>query len=106
MSFDQIVEALIREAQARGEFDNLSGKGKPIELTSYFETPEDVRVAQSVLKNAGMQSPEVDLLKEIAGLKQLVASVEDEKNKKELERQIQEKQIEFNMMMERRKRKS
>ncbi len=45
MSFDQIVEALIREAQERGEFDNLSGKGKPIDLTSYFETPEDVRVA-------------------------------------------------------------
>jgi len=53
-----------------------------------------------------MQSPEVDLLKEIARLKQLVASFEDEKKKKELERQIQEKQIEFNMMMERRKRKS
>lgn len=106
MSFDKIVEALIREAQERGEFDNLPGKGKPIDLTSYFETPEDVRVAHSVLKNAGMQSPEVELLKEIAGLKQLVAKMEDEKKRKEIQKQIQDKQIEFNLMMERRKRKS
>jgi hypothetical protein len=106
MSFDKIVETLIKEAQERGEFDNLPGKGKPIDLTAYFETPADIRVAQSVLKNAGMQSPEVELLKEIAGLKQLVATLQEEKKKKELEKQIREKQIEFNIMMERRKQKS
>jgi hypothetical protein len=66
MSFDKIVESLIKEAQERGEFDNLPGKGKPIDLTSYFETPEEVRLAQSILKNAGMTSPEVQILKEIA----------------------------------------
>jgi hypothetical protein len=44
MSFDKNVESLIKEAQARGEFDNLPGKGKPIDLTEYFNTPEDVRV--------------------------------------------------------------
>ena len=45
MTFDKIVEALIGEAQEGGEFDNLPGKGKPVELTSYFETPEDIRLA-------------------------------------------------------------
>ena len=53
MSFDRIVEAIIKEAMERGEFDDLPGKGKPIDLTEYFETPEDVRMANSVLKNAG-----------------------------------------------------
>ncbi|HEX9385323.1 MAG TPA: DUF1992 domain-containing protein, partial [Anaerolineales bacterium] len=66
MTFDKIVEAIIKEAMERGEFDNLPGKGKPIDLTEYFETPEEVRMANSVLKNAGMTSREVDLLKEIA----------------------------------------
>jgi hypothetical protein len=103
MSFDKIVEALIKEAQERGEFDNLPGKGKPIDLSSYFETPEDVRVAQSVLKNAGMQSPEVELLKEIAGFLQLLENIKEEKKKRELQKRIQEKQIEFNLMLERRK---
>jgi len=58
MSFDKIVEELIKKVQERGEFDNLPGQGKPIDLSAYFEMPEDVRVAQSVLKNAGFKSPE------------------------------------------------
>jgi hypothetical protein len=74
MSFDRIVEAIIKEAMGRGEFDNLPGKGKPIDLTEYFETPEEVRVAHSVLKNAGMIPREVELLREIAELKQILAA--------------------------------
>ena len=101
MSFDRIVEALIKEAQERGEFDNLPGKGKPIDLSAYFETPEEVRMAQSVLKNAGMTFPEVTLLQEIAELRQVLAAVTDEGKKLEIQRKIQEKQIEFNIMMER-----
>ena len=104
MSFERIVEALIKEAQERGEFDNLPGKGKPIDLTAYFETPEDVRMAQSVLKNAGMTSPEVQLLKEIAELRQVFEALVDEKKKDEVRKQIQSKQIEFNLMMERQKK--
>jgi hypothetical protein len=104
MSFDKIVEQLIREAQERGEFENLPGKGKPIDLTAYFEMPEDIRLAQSVLKNAGMKSPEVQLLNEIAELRQLLAAVVDETKKEEIQRRIQEKQIEFSLMMERQKK--
>jgi hypothetical protein len=104
MSFERIVEALIKEAQERGEFDHLPGQGKPIDLTAYFETPEEVRLAQSVLKNAGMTSPEVQLLKEIAELRQLHEAVTNENKKHEVGKKFQEKQIEFNLMMERRKR--
>ena len=104
MSFDKIVEALIKEAQARGEFDNLPGEGKPIDLTAYFETPEEVRLAQSLLKNAGMISPEVQLLKEIAGLRQVQEAVTDETKKQEIKKQIQQKQIEFNLMLERQRK--
>lgn len=103
MSFDKIVEALIKEAQERGEFDNLPGKGKPIDLTSYFETPEEVRLAQSVLKNAGMTSPEVEILKEIAELRQVQEAVTDEAKKQEIRKRIEQKQLEFNLMMERQK---
>jgi hypothetical protein len=104
MSFDKLVEEMIKKAQERGEFDNLPGKGKPVDLTEYFEMPEDVRVAQSVLKNAGMKSREVDLLKEIAELKQTLAKVVNEKKRQEIQKQIQEKQIEFSLMMERQRR--
>lgn len=104
MSFDKIVESLIKEAQERGEFENLPGKGKPIDLTTYFEMPEEIRLAQSVLKNAGMRSPEVQLLNEIAEMRQILASVANEAKKDELQKKIQEKQIEFSLMMERQKK--
>jgi hypothetical protein len=104
MAFDRIVEAIIKDAMERGEFDNLPGRGKPIDLTEYFDTPEEVRLANSMLTNAGMTSREVDLLKEIAELKQIRAALVDEKKKQEIAKQIQQKQVEFSLMMERQKR--
>ena len=104
MNFDKLVESIIKEAQERGEFDDLPGKGKPIDLSAYFETPEDTRMAYSILKNAGMNSREVDLLKEIAELKQVHAAMLDEKRKKELHKEIEKKQIEFSLMVERQRR--
>ena len=104
MAFELIVEALIQEAMERGEFDNLPGKGKPIDLSEYFETPEEIRMANSVLKSAGMTAREVDLLREITELKQLLTAVLDEKKKQEIHKQIQQKQVEFSLMMERQKK--
>ena len=71
MPFDQIIEAVIKEVMERGEFDHLSGKGNPLDLTAYFDSPEEVRAAYSVLKNGRMLPREVELLKEIAELKQM-----------------------------------
>ena len=101
MNFDKLVEAMIKEAQERGEFDNLPGKGKPVDLTAYFETPDDVRLAYSVLKNANIASHEADLLKEIAELKQVLAAVSEDGRKKEIQKEIEKMQIEFSLMMER-----
>ena len=104
MVFERIVEAIIKDAMERGEFDNLPGKGKPIDLTEYFETPEELRLANSVLKSAGMIPRELDLLREISALKQMLAAVLDENKKQEIEKQIRQKQVEFSLMMERKKR--
>lgn len=105
MNLDKIVEEMIKKAQERGEFDDLPGKGKPIDLTEYFETPEDTRVAQSVLKSSGFSSPEVELLKEIAQLRQALASATEGKKQAEIRKRIQEKQIEFSLRMEKARRK-
>ena len=104
MSFDRIVEAIIKEAMERGEFEDLPGKGKPIDLTAYFDTPEEVRMVHSLLKNAGMAPREVDLLKEIAELKQILAAVLNEEKRQEIQKQIEKKQVEFNLMMEQQRR--
>jgi len=38
MSFHKNADEKINGAIARGEFDNLPGKGKPLDLDAYFTT--------------------------------------------------------------------
>ena len=104
MNFDRIVETAIQEAMARGEFINLPGQGKPINLTEYFNTPEDVRVAQAMLKNAGMLPVEIELLQEIAANRELLKKAKDHSEKDKLHKLLGEKQLQFNLLLERHNR--
>ena len=75
---DEIAEARIREAQARGEFDQLPGHGKPLQLDDDALIPEDLRLAYRVLKNAGYVPPQIDCRRELHGIGQLLACVQPE----------------------------
>ena len=103
MPFDKSVEAIIREAMERGEFDNLPGKGKPIDLGAYFDTPEEVRLAYSILKNADVLPEEAALLKEIAALKEELDACSDPARQKKIRRAIDDRLLQYNVLMERRK---
>ena len=105
MSIASSVEKRIREAIAAGEFDNLEGTGKPLDLDGYFNTPEDVRMGYSVLKSAKIVPEEVDRLKEIGELKEQVKSCPDESKKKTLIKALNEKTLAFNLIIERNRRK-
>ncbi len=98
--FDRIVEKAIQDAMQRGEFDHLAGQGKPIDLEAYFETPEDLRLAYSTLKNAGVLPREAELLNEIAELTQALAACQDTDKQKELNKQIEHRRLEFRLRME------
>jgi len=71
MSFQKNVDEKIKDAIARGEFDNLPGKGKPLDLDAYFATPEHLRMGYSILKGADIIPEEMELLRQIEGLKNL-----------------------------------
>jgi hypothetical protein len=101
MSFEKAVEAIIKEAQARGEFDDLPGAGKPVDLEAYFNTPEDLRAAYAILKNAGILPQEIELLQDIAALKEKLAAEKSEAEQSRLRREIEKKRLEFNLLMER-----
>jgi hypothetical protein len=100
------IEQIIRDAIARGEFDNLSGAGKPIDLSAYFDTPEDLRMAYSVLKNADILPQEAELLKEIAAQKEKADGTKDMAERARLLIVVEQKRLEFNLMLERQKRQS
>jgi hypothetical protein len=79
--FTQIAEEKIREAQAKGEFDNLPGKGKPLNLNEDNHVPEELKIAYKILKNSGYIPPELELQKEINTTLDLLKHCTDEREK-------------------------
>lgn len=65
-----IAENLIREAQAKGEFENLEGMGKPLDLEEYFTIPEEMRMVYTMMRNANYQNQEVALASRVSRLTQ------------------------------------
>lgn len=105
MSLANFIEERIREAMEAGEFDNLEGAGKPLDLDAYFNTPEDLRMGYSVLKSAKIVPEEVDRLKEIGDLKENIKFSTDETEKRRLIVILNERVLAFNLLVERNKRK-
>ncbi|MDH3287911.1 MAG: DUF1992 domain-containing protein [Betaproteobacteria bacterium] len=82
--FDSIAERRIREAQERGEFDDLPGMGLPLTLDDNALVPEDLRVAYRLLKNAGFVPPELAAHGELRELEQLLQAAEDDGERRQL----------------------
>ncbi|MHA2055668.1 MAG: DnaJ family domain-containing protein [Candidatus Hodarchaeales archaeon] len=59
----KIAEDKIESAIKNGEFDNLSFKGKSIDLDQYFKMPPHLRMSYDLLKNSGFLPPEISLKK-------------------------------------------
>lgn len=64
-STQDLVEEQIRKAQERGEFDNLKGKGQPIDLSENPYEPADLRMAFKILKDNDFAPYWIELGKEI-----------------------------------------
>ena len=99
--FQRIAEQRILEAQRAGAFDNLPGKGKPLELEDLSWVPEELRLGYHVLKNAHVLPPEVELLKDIHILEDLLKHVEEEGERRALAKSIQWKMIRLDLLKRR-----
>ena len=80
-ALERIAEERIREAIQRGEFDNLTGSGKPLKFDDELHIPDDLRLAYKVLKNADCLPPELELKKEIRTAEDLLSELKDEGEK-------------------------
>ena len=95
------TDEIIREAMEQGKFENLTNKGRKLDLNDYFDTPEDLRMGYSVLKSGEFVPEEVQMLKEIAVLKEHLAAMNDETQRKKLLKEIGQKQLKYDLSMER-----
>jgi hypothetical protein len=97
----RIAEERIRKAMEEGEFNNLPGAGKPLSFEDETWVPEDLRLAYRILKNAGCIPPELELKNEIITLRDLLETIDDDKERLKRLRQLNFKIMKFNMMRER-----
>jgi hypothetical protein len=101
---EKIADEKIREAQKRGDFDNLPGSGKPVDLKEYFQTPPHLRAAYTVLKNSGVPPEEVHFINQISHLKKRWLNETDKKLKVDLEKEMSFKISQLRMTLEKRRK--
>ena len=92
------VEDMIRAAQERGEFDHLKGRGKPLDHSEYFSQPEDQRLANHLLRNAGFVPEQVELQREIGELGERLKASTDEAERARLLREIEWRRIKIDLL--------
>src|SRR5437667_4868499 len=63
--WESLVDQKIREAMEQGEFDNLAGKGEPIDLSENPYEDPDWRTAHRLLRNAGFAPSWIEERKDI-----------------------------------------
>ncbi|HSD11287.1 MAG TPA: DnaJ family domain-containing protein [Candidatus Binatia bacterium] len=98
-----IAEARIREAIARGELDDLPGRGKRLELEDLSQVPEDLRGGYLLLKNAGVLPEEMQVRKEMVTLEALLDACADPEERTRLRKELNWKIVRFQVLMERRR---
>jgi hypothetical protein len=99
---NRIAETKIREAIARGEFDDLPGSGKPLRLEDLSRVPDHLRVAYKVLRNANVLPPELELRRQLAEIEDEIGAASDEAELRALRRRRALTDLHYRVMMERR----
>jgi DnaJ family protein C protein 28 len=59
------IDEIIQRAMQEGQFDNLPGKGKPLQLDDNPYENADWRAAHHILKSSGFTLPWIETLREI-----------------------------------------
>ncbi len=88
-----------------GEFDNLPGRGKPIDLSEWQRTPETLRMSYSVMKSAGIAPAEVEIKRSITELKDQIRNCTDAEERIRLINQLNAAMVDFSVRMARLKRR-
>jgi len=97
--FQIISEDRIKKAYQNGEFDNLPGFGKPLKPEDLSSIPEELRMAYKVLKNSGYTEEESRLRQEMLTIEDLLKTCDEDNEKENLKRKLNEKLLRFNQVM-------
>lgn len=100
-----IAERKIQEAVEQGELDDLPLRGRPIRH-DMADVPEEDRVPQRVLKNANVLPEELQLRQQMREIRRQLASPGlKEARRAELVRELNARESQHNLLLERRRRR-
>jgi hypothetical protein len=105
MDFFRLTEEKIRKAYEDGEFENLPGYGKPLELEDLSNVPPEMRMAYKIMKNSGMMEEE-QLRSEMKYLEDLIKGAHDDLEEERLTRRLNEKQLRLNQLIQKKKKEN
>jgi hypothetical protein len=103
-AFARLADSRIQAAIARGEFDDLPGKGKPLPRDELARVPADLRMGLRILRNADCVPPELEARKESARLGALIATAGTEEERTRLCRLRADAELRYRILAERRRR--
>lgn len=96
-----LVEQQIQHARARGLFDRLKGRGKPIEHDDLADLPAEARIEARIATSVGGAPPEVERMAQVDRLRAELARASDEETRRSLRRALRDAEIERNVLLER-----
>jgi hypothetical protein len=92
----------LAQSEASGELRTAPSYGKPLNLgDGYEQTPAELRMGYKILKDAGIVPPEVELMREIAGLRESLEGEPEDEVARTLRRKLVEKQQQLALWLER-----
>ena len=98
---DEIIRQWVQKAEKSGEVRDLPGFGEPFRFEDGFlETPTELRMAYKVLKNAGYVPAEIEMLQNLATMREELNAESDPKKQHELKVKIAKMQQKATMMLE------
>lgn len=103
VDFFRLTDEKIRKAYEDGEFENLPGYGKRLELEDLSNVPPEMRMAYKMMKNAGMME-EQQVRTEIEYLEDLIQGAHSEVEESRLGQRLTEKQLRLQQIIQKKKK--
>jgi hypothetical protein len=100
-----LLDAQVAAARARGDFDNLLGRGKPLELDDLAGLDAQQRFDVLLLRSMGEVAPEVALIRSIRARRARITASGSEPERADLARSLEAEVIELTKVLRARKTK-
>ncbi|MDR5654549.1 DUF1992 domain-containing protein [Ruixingdingia sedimenti] len=101
MKFSRMAERQIRKAQAEGQFDNLKGAGKPLDMSG--DGSADA-VGFRIMAEAGALPREIELRKAVEEQTRILHAAPDEETRRREMKKLADLQLRLDIEQEARRR--